>query len=366
LTDLWPALAPAILTIVGMTALFLGWLGRPSRTRSNPSSHPGRRAIWLGGPILVGLTWLVVSPAYWWAPTRLPGLTPYTYAATINVDGSRLLKAGRQIELVDTFTGLSLGEFADLPNGPSDMTFLSNPNSFALAVSDGLWVQGPSGDSELWRAGDQSPVQLSSAFDGRFILTGNWNGDIQVWDTAAGTETDNFAAHHGGVTAIAAAPDRYTFVSAGFDGTILLWQLAVDGWRVAQLPTLDTPATALVFSPDGMWLALGGSDGSLWIANADGSSIQPWGIRYGNRRLQQDLNATILSKQITALAFSPDNRLLAVGFSNGQVDVWQTGDKKLRRTLSAHTGSVNAVGFRPDGALLTVGDDDVYVWRIRF
>lgn len=367
LTDLWPALTPSLLTIFVLTALLMGWLGRPSQ--SEPTNYSGWRAIGLGVPILAGMIWLIASPAYWWTPAVLPGLNRSVSAAAFAGGGSQLIVAGSNIELVDTLTGLSLGEFSASPNWPRDMAVSPYTGNFALASSDGLWVRDQAANPELWQGdsgGNQNLLQVAYSFDGRFIYTGNSSGEVQIWDTDTNAEIGNFSAHRGTVAGIAASPARHAFVSAGLDGTMLLWHLTSDGWRVADLPYLGTYVTALAYSADGTWLALGGADGTLWMANADGSSIQSWGRQWNGTPLQRELNASILRKQVTALMFSADARLLAVGFDNGQVDVWQTSGDKLHRTLSAHTDSVVALGFRPDGALVTVAGADVYVWKVRF
>jgi WD40 repeat protein len=72
---------------------------------------------------------------------------------------------------------------------------------------------------------------------------------------------------------------------------------------------------------------------------------------------------------VTAVAITPDARILASGSSTGEVKIWdvRTGQELLG--FQRHTGPVNVVEFSPDGrTLLTAspsrdGKGEVAIWR---
>ena len=72
----------------------------------------------------------------------------------------------------------------------------------------------------------------------------------------------------------------------------------------------------------------------------------------------------------TSVAFSPDGRLLAVGFPNGRVDLGlvSEGSWKPMHTLAFDTdlGGVWNLAFSPDGSYLAVALDDgtVRLWGV--
>lgn len=115
------------------------------------------------------------------------------------------------------------------------------------------------------------------------------------------------------------------------------------------------PVTALAFSPDGKLLAAGCyGQVTIW----DLAKVQPIKV------LTNVLGA------VNDLRFSPEGKLLAVGggqpSAKGDLKLYQVADWKLLATLRGHDDVVFSLAFRPDGKELTSAsfDKTVRIWSV--
>jgi WD40 repeat protein len=105
----------------------------------------------------------------------------------------------------------------------------------------------------------------------------------------------------------------------------------------------------VAFSPDGTTVAGG----------APGGDIKLWNVTTG--ALRADLATS--GDQITALAFAPDGRALAVGVDRA-VQLWDVAAGRLVARLEGHQSQVKCLAYAPDGMRLASGSSDktVRLW----
>lgn len=164
---------------------------------------------------------------------------------------------------------------------------------------------------------------------------------------------------HGGMSALAVAPDGKTVASAGA-GFICLWE-ADTGKYLRDFPNRDAETRDLVFAPDGKTLASAGSYAvQLWDV-ATGKMLERW-----RPETENDIMAH-------SLAFSPDGRTLAWEIS-GTIVVFETATGRAQRQLETRSrlitrssrlrvplnrpSNLNALAFSGDGKTLTWLDQD--------
>jgi WD40 repeat protein len=114
-------------------------------------------------------------------------------------------------------------------------------------------------------------------------------------------------AHPGNVSAVAISPDGNWIASGGSDGTLRIWNMSSSSQR-AMFDAHPGNVSAVAISPDGNWIASGGSDGTLRIWNMSSSS--------------QSIALEGHSGPVTTVAISPDGNWLAAGSIEGTVRIW--------------------------------------------
>lgn len=226
--------------------------------------------------------------------------------------------------------------------------------------------------------------------DGRLGLSGDYEGNVNLWDIATGNRIDTLTGHSSRVCSVAFSPDRRTALSGSDDKTMKLWYLqpselirdfggnagvirsvtfSPDGhtaltanhdegalklWNVATGAVIRTfsekaPYSA-VFSPDGRIALAGGEVGVLGI----------WDIATG----AQALKMIATPSTIYTVAITPDGRAALSGGEDKAVTLWDTARGFAIRTLNGHTREVNSAIFTPDGLTVLSGSSDktLRVW----
>ncbi len=125
------------------------------------------------------------------------------------------------------------------------------------------------------------------------------------------------------------------------------------------LPWQAWESSALAFSPDSKLFAVGGFDAKVRI----------WRITNGVRSINQDQPDQILTTDgndyFTTVAFSQDGNWLAAGTVKGLVDVWDLPSGKLLYTLKDQIDPIRKLEFTPDGAHLIFATlTETWIWSI--
>ena len=144
----------------------------------------------------------------------------------------------------------------------------------------------------------------------------------------------------------AAISPRGDFVAAACkDGRVRLWAFP-SGEQRQVFDLTDQPVSAMRFSDDGSLLAVGGDRGAGKI----------WGIPSGKLKLEFAVGA-----RVNALAISPDRTLLAITRQEIPAQLWDLSLGRLVTNLPAKFGGSLAVAFSPDGQRLVSADADTEI-----
>jgi eukaryotic-like serine/threonine-protein kinase len=197
---------------------------------------------------------------------------------------------------------------------------------------------------------------------GDLLVTAGWDGTVRVWDPIAGREVRRLFAEGPEVrrmtswphrSTAAASPDGRLVAASTGSGEIRVWETST--WTELHRLRHHAPGqVAIAFSPDGKLLVSGGADQELCL----------WDVGTGLKRWSQPTNPI----GTCSAAFFPDgNRFVTGGgvwAAPGEVKVWDTLSGENVLTLRAHAGEVYGVAVSPDGWTVAScsHDDTIKLW----
>ncbi|HUW91862.1 MAG TPA: hypothetical protein VMV74_01760, partial [Bacteroidales bacterium] len=145
-----------------------------------------------------------------------------------------------------------------------------------------------------------------------------------------------------GALVFAGGSDR--LFSATIRGQVTEWDLVSHtGKNVSQTPS---GITAIDISPDNSFLAGLTTDGKVLV----------WQIDSGNKVVILDLG----EKVITSLRFVPWDERLVTGDSAGNIQLWNTDEKKIASRFEGHDTRITHIAFNNiEKQMATAGEDGV-------
>ncbi|MFQ5733609.1 MAG: WD40 repeat domain-containing serine/threonine protein kinase [Planctomycetaceae bacterium] len=224
--------------------------------------------------------------------------------------------------------------------------------------------------------------------DGRQLVTGGNGKRVRFWNAADGNPNGNSIVNPNSVYSLAISPKADYLLTSTMQGAAYRWNLRTrrqlppplrhgnDGRRRASVDRL-------AISPDGRWIATGGSDKTvrLWDATTGKPQHAPLTMSENVRSLQftRDGNVLVvgggddtvrrwdvksgkllgrsisLPNDLIAMAVSPDGRVVLTGAGDGIAQLWSLETGQPIGPPIEHRGRVNIAGFSPDGTTFVTG-----------
>jgi WD40 repeat protein len=255
----------------------------------------------------------------------------------------------------------------------ADGVLVRNFTGYGAAVNsvgfspDGQYVAGGSSDRSLrvWRVADSTLVSNRSdhaerlnsvAFsaDGQWLASGSSDNTAKLYRTSNWALERTLTGHLDDVLSIAFSPDSKRLATASWDQTVRLWNVA-NGTLALSLAQ-GSNVYSVAFASDGNILASGTRE----------DSIKLWDPKRGA------LIDTLLghSAPVLALAFSPDNQLLASGswYPEYAIKVWWAPSngmslvRGVKLNVTNHSSSISDLIFTNNGQLLSGADTTARFW----
>jgi WD40 repeat protein len=323
--------------------------------------------------------------------------------------------------LFDAKTGAVIREFAESSFSvisvafSADGRFVLTAGSSQVNPSDPSWKDG---NATVWDAGtgqltrrvvisgrdSWGPNTTSSvAFspDGRFFLTGSFDGVTRLWKAGTGEVALRFDDQASAVTTIAMSSDRQSLVTGGWDGVSHRWNLS-SGEESNHLKGDGTLVYSIAISPDSKSVLIGSAGNHTLLYDAasgkeirsfDGpratvesvsfapdarsalsavfdGTVRTWSIESG-----EQIRRFTVQRPPYAGAFSPGGRFFAAGMRGSRdsdvssrdftVHQWNTDTAQEMSRLTGHSAYIESVAYSPDGQQIvtTSADQTTRVWE---
>ena len=189
------------------------------------------------------------------------------------------------------------------------------------------------------------------------ILAQIWGEQIKLWDARTfagrGELTNGFDA-----ISLSISPDSRTLAAAGLDhdlhgitNRLVFWDLTTKQ-KINKLAAAARLAVIVSFSHDGRMVAIGYLDGTVrvWDYESEGLLAE----------------FTDQHQRIWSVAFSPDDACLVAGGEEGVVVFHDMRAKRSFRPVTASSNWILGLSFAPDGKTLASaeGDGTIKLWNV--
>ncbi len=202
--------------------------------------------------------------------------------------------------------------------------------------------------------------QIAFASDNSRVAVADESGRIHLFSTTGGAPEANFEVG-AKTTALAVSPSGRLISLAG-NGTLQQWDAGL-AWQLERVigdfeksPFSDR-VTAMDFSPDGKWLAVGSGPPSRF------GDIKIVDVSTG--AVAKDLGE-VHSDSVLAIRYSPDGRKIASAGADKLCRILDAETGKQTVSLEGHTHHVLCVAWKDDGVTLATGsgDQSIKIWNV--
>lgn len=185
------------------------------------------------------------------------------------------------------------------------------------------------------------------------VLTGGWDGNLLVWDSAQGICLEKIPLSQKPISACTCSPDGKYWYAGTMDGMLITWD-AQNHCQKSKFLAHTRPISSLVFAPDGSRLASVSWDRSVVLWDLEDSEE---GKTLG---IQGDI--------VAGCAFAPDSKYLVSWSYDGNAVLWHLPRHAPALLLEGNEDRLTAGAISHDSQWFLSGARDcvVKLWELQY
>ncbi len=249
--------------------------------------------------------------------------------------------------------------------------------ALALPADKRMVISADSYDLKEWNFDTGEPLRtvmlrrshvydIAVTADGAVVMTGLYQGTLEVWDLASDRPRRKLVGLHEGpqgwepvlpkIEGVAITPDGRIALTASADRAIQVWDIAAA--RSDPGREKIEPSRTLTGHRDEVWAVAVTEDGRLAVSGSKDTTLKVWnlsttGVAPNSEQAMLTLEGH--TKWVTDVAITPDGRLAVSASTDCTLRVW---DLEQGTTLAIFTaeGPLACCAISPDGILIAAGE----------